>query len=243
MRRALLAALLVGAPMSLEARDIAVEARYLARIATPPGAVFDALFVAEGQGSDAPGDGTAATVAVARLLDAGNPPYGVTLTVPEDAGPGTIHARLRVPGGAPFFHGTAKADGGAVSVVMRPHHPANTPLHGTRWRLLSLDGAAVGVLAGERDLPWIAFLPEGRIAGTGGCNRISAGYVAGPGDAIAFEPGISTMMACEDAVMARERAIFDALALTGALLITGDTMTLSARGDKDPLAVWVADPR
>lgn len=243
MRRALLAALLVGAPMSLEARNIAVEARYLARIATPPGAVFDALFVAERQGPDTPGNGTAQTVAVARVLDAGNPPYAVTLTVPEGAGPGTIHARLRLPDGAPFFHGTATADGAAVSVDMHPHRPAETPLHGTRWRLLSLDGTAVGVLAGERDLPWIAFLPEGRIAGTGGCNRIGAGYVAGPGDAVTFEPGISTMMACEEAVMARERAIFDVLARTAALSVAGDTVTFNASSGQGPLAVWVADPR
>lgn len=235
MRLLLACAIVLGSAMSAQAGEIGVTATYLARIATPPGAIFDAFLVGQ-PSADKPSE----VLAAVRVLDPGNPPYAVTLNAPETATPPTIHARLRHADGTPFFDGAVIADGPTAEVIMRPAEVREPPLIGARWRLMLLDGEAAESLEGERDLPWIEFLPEGRIAGTGGCNRLGAGYTLAADGGIAFAQGLSTMMACEDSVMQREGAIFDVFARATRLDLTGDRLTL-LEGDA-ALAVWVADP-
>ena len=235
IRRVLLAALLTGSAMAASAADIAVTATYLARIATPPGSILEVLLL----GETASGAGVE-VLDSARLLDAGNPPYAAIVSPPPGAAALTVHARLRGPDGHAFFAGEAPGTAPAVELVMRPATADPATLHGTRWRLLLLDGAPVASLDGERDMPWIEFLPEGRVAGTGGCNRLGAGYSLGADGAISFTQGLSTMMACDEAVMGRERAVFDVMAAAATHAIEGDTLVFEADGRR--LAVWVADP-
>jgi heat shock protein HslJ len=233
--RCLLAALLIGLAMPAAAADLAVTVAYLARIATPPGAVLDVILTAPGR--DEP-------VAMVRVVDPGNPPVPVAL--PHDGLPvaATVRASLRLPDGTAFFAGEVSVEPGknTAEVMMRPAGApaADSVLVGPRWRLFLLGGSAVPSLPDERAIPYLVFDGEGRVAGSSGCNRMGAGYEAGSGGALRFSRGFGTMMACEPAVMARERAVFDLLAKVETARIDGDRLHLSGGGAV--LAVLVAEP-
>jgi uncharacterized lipoprotein YbaY/heat shock protein HslJ/uncharacterized lipoprotein NlpE involved in copper resistance len=65
------------------------------------------------------------------------------------------------------------------------------------WKLTRLGDHPVPVLEGQRE-PHIVFHSEnGRVAGTGGCNRLSGGYEI-DGEEITFGAMATTMMACPD---------------------------------------------
>lgn len=85
----------------------------------------------------------------------------------------------------------------------------------------------------------IAFSPDGRIAGTTGCNSFTGGYTL-TGEGLSLQPAGVTMMACPEALMAQEGQMLDALAQvwrfdlddSGALLLIGgaeDGPLLTAR--------------
>lgn len=78
------------------------------------------------------------------------------------------------------------------------------------WRLVSLNqgGVAVPVLADTT--PTITFAADGRVAGSGGCNRFFGGYTL-DGNALTFDALGSTEMACEPEILAQETAILTLL--------------------------------
>ncbi len=85
----------------------------------------------------------------------------------------------------------------------------------------------------------LVFDRDGRVYGTGGCNRFRAGYVL-TGEGLQLGAAGATMMACPEALMAQERRVFDALAhvdrfdidATGALVLIGaDRPLMTARMD------------
>ena len=86
---------------------------------------------------------------------------------------------------------------------------AQAPLIGTSW--LAEDIRGRGVIDNAQTT--ITFDGEGRVAGSGGCNRYF-GPVNINGDAISFGNLGSTRMACVPALMDEERKFFDALAAT-----------------------------
>ena len=113
----------------------------------------------------------------------------------------------------------------------RPAEPttAPTPLVGTEWRLTHHPGPAgelvpvpVGVMA-------TAVFADGRVAGTTGCNRYHAAYLA-DGPALSVGPLATTMMACEPARDAVERAFSAALGRVVTHAVVGDTLEM-AGGD------------
>ena len=63
----------------------------------------------------------------------------------------------------------------------------------TDWKLTELQGQALPESAKTR----FRFTP-GQIAGTTGCNQLSAGFVAGKHQSVRFSPEASTRMACPD---------------------------------------------
>ena len=95
-------------------------------------------------------------------------------------------------------------------------------LGGATWRLEDLTGR--GVIDNSRVT--LQFLADGKVGGSGGCNRYS-GSVTFKGPQIRFTPMASTMMACAPALMDQETRYFAALTQadtvaydkTGALLI------------------------
>lgn len=105
------------------------------------------------------------------------------------------------------------------------------PLLGREWRIEAIAGRDV-----IDDSPAsLQFLRDGRLAGSGGCNRLIGQYETDD-RALSIEPTGTTMMACPEAQMKQERALLELLATvesfeidaTGALILTasgGDTIT------------------
>ena len=116
-----------------------------------------------------------------------------------------------------------------VDIVLEPVvatiMTAATTLEGRTWKLVELGGSAP---VPERDAT-LEF-NEGRIAGTGGCNRIIGSYRT-EGTSLAIEPGGMTKMACPEPLMSQDQRFSDALRATHAYRIQGDTLAL-AEGDR-----------
>ncbi len=102
-------------------------------------------------------------------------------------------------------------------------------LGGAEWYLAEIEGGLP-----EGTVPSLLFLPEGRVAGSGGCNRVAGSFEL-TGEGLSFGPMASTMMACPDPVMDAERRFLDTLSAVdrfdldddGALLLIGaDTVRL-----------------
>ena len=79
-------------------------------------------------------------------------------------------------------------------------------LTGDAWRITALGGATLI----EPERLSLNFLDAGRVAGSGGCNRIVGGFSL-TGEGLKFGPMASTMMACPDPLMEQERRMLDAL--------------------------------
>lgn len=77
---------------------------------------------------------------------------------------------------------------------------AETTLAGTTWVMSS---------AGKRP-PSISFEADGKVAGSGGCNRFFGNYTQ-DGEALSFSPLGATRMACPPGIMKMEQAFFDML--------------------------------
>lgn len=107
------------------------------------------------------------------------------------------------------------------------------PLLGAEWIVEDIGGR--GVIDDSR--PSLRFLPDGRLAGNGTCNRILGDYEA-QGAQLTLKAAGTTMMACPEALMAQESSLLDALARVdgyrideaGALVMTvANTAAITAR--------------
>lgn len=100
------------------------------------------------------------------------------------------------------------------------------PLVGT-WRLVELGGKAVPKLPRPPD---IEFQPEGRAAGSAGCNRFSTDYQAA-GKTLKFGMVAATKMAClADGAMEWEDRYLDALQKTAGFERSGSKLVLLGAG-------------
>lgn len=100
------------------------------------------------------------------------------------------------------------------------------PLEGTAWRLDGIGGGGdtvSSVLAGTEVTA--TFDPDGRLAGSGGCNGYGAPYSV-DGDAIQIAEIAATAIGCEPDVMAQEAAFFEALGRAATFRIEGSTLML-----------------
>ena len=101
---------------------------------------------------------------------------------------------------------------------------ANSPLEGTTWRLVSIDGRPA--LAGVRVTATFQ-RSEGRVAGSAGCNQYF-GTAAVTGERLEVGGLGSTKMFCTtDGVMPQESAYLDALAKATTLRVAGTQLQLS----------------
>lgn len=103
-----------------------------------------------------------------------------------------------------------------------PASAATNALAETSWTLATLNGAQVAAA------PVVALnlSGTGSATGTDGCNRFSISYTV-DGDAITFAPsGASTMMACEESIMAQATAFITALTSAATFASDGATLTL-----------------
>jgi copper homeostasis protein (lipoprotein) len=107
-----------------------------------------------------------------------------------------------------------------------PATPAPQPaLTETQWNLIELDGNPVTIHAGDTQ-PYIYLQAQGdRLSGSGGCNRFFGSYDVS-GGSLQFHSVAQTLMACAGDSAAREPALLEALKLTTAYQISGDTLQL-----------------
>jgi heat shock protein HslJ len=97
---------------------------------------------------------------------------------------------------------------GAVVLTFAAQSPAT--LEGV-WRVTGYNNGRDAVVSPvEGTGVVVTFSADGTVSGTAGCNQFSGGYSI-DGDSIAIGPLMSTMMACEDAIMAQEQAVIAAL--------------------------------
>jgi heat shock protein HslJ len=94
-----------------------------------------------------------------------------------------------------------------------------TALSNTRWTLTALNGEAPTAAI------TLEFGVGNRAGGSGGCNTFGSGYTVS-GDAISFQPVISTMMACEQGIMTQESAFFEALQSAYSFTVTDEELTI-----------------
>lgn len=95
------------------------------------------------------------------------------------------------------------------------------------WRVEDIDGR--GLI--DASNVTIAFAPGGRVSGSGGCNRYT-GAAKLSGEGLRFGPLASTMMACPEALMTQERALFAALERADRFDIAPDGALLVLAGDR-----------
>jgi putative lipoprotein len=95
------------------------------------------------------------------------------------------------------------------------HALAGPKLEGTSWVMSS---------AGKR-VPSISFAADGKVAGSGGCNRFFGSYEQ-TGDALIFSPLGATRMACPPDIMRKEQSFFDMLKRVRSAKLEGSTLVL-----------------
>lgn len=107
-----------------------------------------------------------------------------------------------------------------------PTAAAGTALVGPTWLLDALAGQAPA----SGTSVTATFGADGTVSGSGGCNRFSGRYTA-TGTTIRVEEALaSTMMACDQPVMAQEAAFFAALKGARTFAVAAEQLTLSAEG-------------
>lgn len=96
---------------------------------------------------------------------------------------------------------------------------ADSPLRNTTWKLVRLNGEPARAFANQREPHLIFDAKAQRVAGSGGCNRLTGSFEV-DGDVMRLPPMVGTRVACAQG-MAQEKAFVDAL---------GKVATWQARG-------------
>lgn len=113
-------------------------------------------------------------------------------------------------------------------------------LEGTRWNLTSLrteEGEMVAAL--PRPEAYAKF-EDGRVSGSGSCNRFGAGYTV-DGNALSVSAQMmSTMMACQPPIMKQEQLFLANLRSAASYSLDGDTLSIT-NSDGDVVLTMTAD--
>jgi heat shock protein HslJ len=115
-------------------------------------------------------------------------------------------------------------------VVLRLRAVPALPLGGSRWIATMINNGRGGVASlVDGTLVTAEFGTDGRVAGSGGCNRFSGGYTL-EGDGLTIGPVASTRMACSEpeGIDQQERAYFAALARVSSWSFREDRLQLRA---------------
>jgi heat shock protein HslJ len=102
---------------------------------------------------------------------------------------GHLYLSLMTDGGTYEFEPVTASGSGAVA------GGSATPLEKTDWRLIRLGGETVTAADPQRAPNLMFNSANHRVSGSGGCNRVSGGYVV-KGEQLEFGQMASTMMAC-----------------------------------------------
>ena len=229
-RTAILASLALPAVARAEAAAITGTVAWRERIALPPGVVLEVALL-----DTARAGAPAERIAEARIPVAGQPPIAFTLPYdPARIGPRgrySVEARL-VRGGQVLFRGDrispvlSQGAGHRVEIhLVRMGGAPAQGLAGSEWVVEDIAGRGVV----DRSRTSMAFAAEGRVSGSGGCNRFTGGY-AQDGASLRFGRMASTRMACVPAAMDQERRFFEALDSVAAWRIENGLLHLTGAG-------------
>jgi heat shock protein HslJ len=94
------------------------------------------------------------------------------------------------------------------------------------WKLVSVTGAGVDLPLTKETEITLVFTPDGRITGSGGCNRYFSGVELGAPGELTLGPVGSTMMACPEMTMALEQQYLRALQGARRYRLAGDRLEL-----------------
>lgn len=94
------------------------------------------------------------------------------------------------------------------------------------WRLTAFGPADAPAPAVEGTNAGLTFNEDGAVSGTSGCNGLGGDYTV-EGDQITFGEFVSTLMACDDPIMAQETAAHKVMTGTATYKIEGDTLTIT----------------
>jgi heat shock protein HslJ len=119
----------------------------------------------------------------------------------------TIPTSIRVLAGLTILVLAACDATGSTEGTTPEPASAAADLAGTSWTFVSVGGAPVVEGSGAR----LSFDSAGSVSGSTGCNSVSGTYAL-DGTSLTFGPLATTRMACEEALMAQETAVLDALA-------------------------------
>lgn len=97
-------------------------------------------------------------------------------------------------------------------------------LAGSSWQFDDVAGEPVGTVP-ERSRPALTFEDDGQVYGTGGVNRLRGTYTL-VGDALAFGPLATTLMAGTPEHSAREAAVLELLSGPVTIRLDGDALEL-----------------
>jgi copper homeostasis protein (lipoprotein) len=102
---------------------------------------------------------------------------------------------------------------------------ADASLENTRWNLIRLGTEDVQTIEDAQREPHLILQPDQRrVAGSGGCNRLTGSYTL-EGERLTFGQTAGTMMACPNG-MEQEKAFHEALARVARWRIVGDRLEL-----------------
>jgi heat shock protein HslJ len=148
--------------------------------------------------------------------------YAVGATIEDGAGTVLFETATTIP---VITQGNPSQDV-VVTVVAASGDPAAVAdtasgLPGTLWGLVSLGGNPPV----EGTTVTAQFAADGSLSGSDGCNRYSASYTV-EGSTLTVTPGMSTMMACAEPIMAQATAFSKALASAASYTIDGEMLNL-----------------
>ena len=97
------------------------------------------------------------------------------------------------------------------------------------WKLTAYGSADAPIPAVEGADAGLTFNEDGTVTGSSGCNGLGGDYTVEANE-ITFGEFVSTLMACEDPLMAQEDAARQVLTDTATYHVVGTTLTLANNG-------------
>jgi heat shock protein HslJ len=94
------------------------------------------------------------------------------------------------------------------------------------WKLTAYGPADAPTPAVEGGDAGLTFNEDGTVSGSSGCNGLGGDYTV-QGDQITFGEFVSTLMACDEPIMAQEEAAHHVMTGTATYKIEGDTLTIT----------------
>jgi len=113
-----------------------------------------------------------------------------------------------------------------AAMLATPALAQSARLAGSEWRPTEIDGVEIA----EDTKIFIDFGAEGRVQGSGGCNRFTGSYEV-DGDKITFGPLAATKMLCPDPIQKDEDRLFATLARVTSFARDRADLTLSDDAD------------